>query len=173
MNTSVSISDAHQAANKMAKKILVIDDNKYHCEFITAAAELFSWDCVTTLTVPAFFDNLAPDTAVILLDLMMPEIDGLELLTLLAARQCRAQIILMSGIGRDVLASTDQFAQTLGLSIAGHLRKPFRLAELESIVTQTLQIAPHTNSLSRPTHASTDPATPPPEPQPLTHAAHA
>ena len=173
MNTSVSISDALQAGKKMAKKILVIDDNKYHCEFITAAAELFSWNCVTTLTVPAFFDNLAPDTAVILLDLMMPEIDGLELLTLLAARQCRAQIILMSGIGRDVLASTDQFAQSLGLSIAGHLRKPFRLAELESIVTETLQIASGSHSTSRPNHTSIDPATPPPKPQPLTHAAPA
>jgi CheY-like chemotaxis protein len=157
----------------MAKKILVIDDNKYHCEFISAAGELFSWNCVTTLTTSAFFDNLAPDTALILLDLMMPEMDGVELLTLLAQRQCRAQIILMSGVGGHVLAATERFAQSLGLSVAGHLRKPFRLAELESIVTQTLQIAPGIISTPRPSHASNDSTAPPPEPQSLSQPAHA
>jgi len=157
----------------MAKKILVIDDNKYHCEFITAAAELFSWNCVITLNVSAFFDNLAPDTAVILLDLMMPEMDGIELLTLLAQRGCRAQIILMSGVGGQVLTATDQFAQSLGLSVAGYLRKPFRLAELESIVTETLQTTPVITSISRSSHASNDQASPPPEPHSLGQSAQA
>ena len=115
---------------------------------------------------------------VVVSDLRMPEMDGAELLTLLAQRQCRAQIILMSGVGGQVLAATDRFAQTLGLSVVGHLRKPFRLAELEAIVTDALQsskqITHHTanetvstlRSANRATHLSPgDPVLTPSRPE--------
>jgi EAL domain-containing protein (putative c-di-GMP-specific phosphodiesterase class I) len=40
----------------------------------------------------------------------------------------------MSGVGKRTLESAGQVAQALGLSIVGHLQKPFRLTELEEVL---------------------------------------
>jgi CheY-like chemotaxis protein len=118
----------------MPQTLLVVDDNKYHCEFISAAAELFGWHCTATSTPAAFLEQLALDPSVILLDLLMPGMDGFQLLTLLGQRHCRAGIVLMSGVGERVLENADQQARALGLFVLGHLRKPFRLADLEAML---------------------------------------
>jgi EAL domain-containing protein (putative c-di-GMP-specific phosphodiesterase class I) len=67
----------------------------------------------------------------ILLDLMMPDMDGIEVLRTLSSLQCKASILLMSGINIRVMETAEKLAHALGLSIAGHLVKPFRLTELE------------------------------------------
>jgi EAL domain-containing protein (putative c-di-GMP-specific phosphodiesterase class I) len=40
----------------------------------------------------------------------------------------------MSGVGKRTMESAEQLAQALGLSIVGHLQKPFRLADLEQVL---------------------------------------
>jgi EAL domain-containing protein (putative c-di-GMP-specific phosphodiesterase class I) len=110
-------------------KILVVDDESDVGEFVFAAA--------VTTDAKTFLEALTPDTTLILLDLLMPEIDGVELLRLLGEQKCKAGIVLMSGVGKRVRETAEQLAQILGLSIVGHLQKPFRLAELEEVLTRS------------------------------------
>src|SRR6202042_1071961 len=116
----------------MTRKILIVDDNPDICEFISAAADQLGWEYETTSTAHEFLNALRPDTTLILLDLMMPEMDGIELLRLLCQQKCSAGIVLMSGVGKRVMQTADELAKTLGLHVVGHLRKPFELAELEA-----------------------------------------
>jgi len=118
------------------KKILVIDDNTDVGEFVCAAAQAMGFECTATTDAVAFVEMITPDTNLILLDLVMPDMDGVELLRLLAQQKCQAGIILMSGTGKRIIESAVQLAQALGLSIAGHLQKPFRIAELEKLLDQ-------------------------------------
>jgi EAL domain-containing protein (putative c-di-GMP-specific phosphodiesterase class I) len=119
-----------------SKKILVVDDNIDVCEFVCAAAEGMGFECSSAENAVTFLEMLTPDTDLILLDLVMPDMDGVELLRLLAQQKCQAGIILISGTGKRIIESAGQLAQALGLSIVGHLQKPFRLAELEKVLDQ-------------------------------------
>jgi EAL domain-containing protein (putative c-di-GMP-specific phosphodiesterase class I)/CheY-like chemotaxis protein len=118
------------------QRILVIDDEIDVGEFVSAAAQNMGFDCTATTDAKTFLEKLTPDTTLILLDLMMPDMDGVELLRLLSRQKCKAGIVLMSGVGKHVMETAEQLAQVLGLSIVGHLQKPFRLVELEEVLAR-------------------------------------
>lgn len=115
-------------------KVLVIDDDDHIGEIISTAARSMGFACEHTSDAPAFLAALTPDTSLILLDLLMPKVDGVQLLRLLGQQQCRVNIVLMSGIGKRVIETAEQLGAAHGLSIVGHLHKPFRLRELEGLL---------------------------------------
>jgi EAL domain-containing protein (putative c-di-GMP-specific phosphodiesterase class I) len=118
------------------QKILVIDDEVDVGEFVADAALAMGFDCIATTNAKSFLELLKPDITLILLDLIMPEMDGIELLRLLGQQKCQAGIVLMSGTGKRIIESAGQLAHAHGLSIVGQLQKPFRLAELEKVLDQ-------------------------------------
>jgi EAL domain-containing protein (putative c-di-GMP-specific phosphodiesterase class I)/ActR/RegA family two-component response regulator len=118
------------------RKILVVDDDRDMAEFVSTVALAMGFDCTVTTDAKTFLDALTPDTTLILLDLMMPDMDGVELLRMLSGQKCKAGIVLMSGVSKRVRETAEQLAQILGLTIVGHLQKPFRLADLEEVLTR-------------------------------------
>jgi len=116
------------------ERILVIDDEIDVGEFITAAAEKLGLHCTATTMATVFLEELTPETDLVLMDLMMPGMDGIELLRLLGIQQCNAGIVLMSGTGKRIMETAEQFAQSIGLTIVGQLQKPFRVADLEAVL---------------------------------------
>src|SRR5580658_2258571 len=123
------------------QRILVIDDEPDVGKIVCAAARAIGLHCAATTDASTFLKELTPDITLILLDLIMPGMDGVELLRQLAQQECKAGIILMSGVGSRVLETAEQLAQTLGLPIVGHLNKPFRLKELQSMLARNTAIS--------------------------------
>ena len=121
-----------------AERILVIDDDKVVVEIVSALAKAMGLNCDVTRSPESFFDLITPETSLILLDLVMPEMDGIEILRLLGERQCKARIVLMSGINIRVIETAKKLAQNLGLSVVGHLQKPFPLSQLKDILGANL-----------------------------------
>ncbi|MGA2851115.1 MAG: EAL domain-containing response regulator [Terracidiphilus sp.] len=115
-------------------RVLVIDDERDVGTFIASASHAIGFDCTATIDAATFLKELTPETTLIFLDLMMPKTDGVEMLRLLSQQECKVPIVLMSGVGSRILETAEQLAQTLGLSIIGHLNKPFRLKELQSML---------------------------------------
>jgi EAL domain-containing protein (putative c-di-GMP-specific phosphodiesterase class I)/ActR/RegA family two-component response regulator len=115
-------------------KILVVDDEPDLGELIAAAAQNLGLQCTATTDAAALSGLLTPDVTLILLDLMMPDMDGIEGLRLLSELHCKAGIVLMSSIGNRVLETAEKLAKSLGLSVVGRLAKPFQLADLEELL---------------------------------------
>ena len=76
--------------------------------------------------------TLAPSHVAI--DLIMPGMDGVEVLRQLAATGCTSAVILTSGMGPKVLEAAQATASERGLNIAGVLPKPFRPAMLRELL---------------------------------------
>jgi len=121
-----------------ADKIVVIDDDRVVGEIVQALADAMGLPCDVTRSPEDFFDHVNAETTLILLDLVMPEMDGIEILRLLGEKKCKARIVLMSGINIRVIETAKKLAQTLGLSVVGHLQKPFPLAQLKDLLGANL-----------------------------------
>jgi EAL domain-containing protein (putative c-di-GMP-specific phosphodiesterase class I)/CheY-like chemotaxis protein len=116
------------------RSVLVIDDEPAIGEVIAMVAHDLGMSCTVHTSALEVPDELDPGITAIVIDLMMPGMDGIELVRRLAARQCRATIVMMSGHDRSVLRSVQEMARTLGLRTAEPLQKPFRLADIRAML---------------------------------------
>lgn len=112
----------------------VLDDEPDICRYISTVADGLGFATYTTESPASFIENYSAGIDVLVLDLYMPDIDGIELLRYVSEREPPQHLILISGGDYIVLRSAQKLAQELGLSVVGTLHKPFRRYELEQIL---------------------------------------
>lgn len=123
-------------------RVLIIDDDPDLRDFLADVAESLGMTVLAADEPADFLEcyrSFQPN--VILLDLMMPQVDGIQVLEALGAEKCASEILLMSGADSKVLNSTARFAEAQGLTVRDCLRKPIALDDLESAL-QSQQSTP-------------------------------
>lgn len=118
------------------RRLLILDDDPDVARIIAGYAALNGFDVRVTGTAREFLidvDNWAPTH--ITLDLVMPDMDGVEVLRELSDRASQACIVLASGMGDRVLDAARRSGVERGLRIAGALPKPFTRAQLMDLLT--------------------------------------
>ena len=85
----------------------------------------------------ALLEALPSPPALLIIDLEMPTMDGLELLGCLRERCVRAPIIVASSRERALVESVRDLGSALGLRILGTLAKPLTEAALSELLRQT------------------------------------
>lgn len=70
--------------------------------------------------------------SVIILDLQMPNHDGIEVLRSLSEAQSSAKVLLTSGLDEQVLTTAEQLGMAMGVDIAGSFSKPIPFDQLEA-----------------------------------------
>jgi len=119
-------------------RLLVVDDEPDVCEFVAEVAEMAGYRCVALTDARGFETELNSAPAMVVLDLMMPGYDGVELLRAMARAGSQASIVLVSGFDARVLLTAEELGKALGLSVVGRFQKPIRLAELEALLRSQL-----------------------------------
>lgn len=117
-------------------KLLVVDDETDFAEFVAEVAMGMGFDVSLTDNSTKFTTLYTPDTNIIILDLFMPGVDGIELLRFLYNNASKASLIFMSGKDQYVLHSAQKLALEQGISVLGILQKPFRAEELEYVLAK-------------------------------------
>lgn len=132
-----------------AGQLLILDDDPAVGITIGAIAETVNFEARSATRAEDFFrilDEWIPTH--IVLDLVMPDVDGIEAMRRLGEMRCRAAIIITSGMGSRVLDAARRAAVERGLSIAGVLFKPFTPAALRALLTK----GPAAKEIARETH---------------------
>lgn len=124
---------------KRANRLLIVDDEPAICKSLTAAAEGIGFDVAFARNRSAVLGTLrefAPTA--ILLDLQLPDSAGIELLRLFADQQCDAKVLVVSGDNARVHEAAIRFGTARGLNMAGSLRKPLSIPQLQDVLSDFL-----------------------------------
>lgn len=119
--------------------ILVVDDEADVGDLIVTVAEGLGLPALATTTANDLLQAVSEHTDLVFLDLVMPQLDGIQLLRHLSEGPHRPNIVLMSGIGKRIIETAHRLAESLGLTIVAELPKPFRVADVEAILAIKLQ----------------------------------
>ncbi len=126
-----------------ALSVLIIEDSKAQRLFML---ELCRQMGITEIaeadngrSALAVMDSRHEPFDLLICDLEMPDIDGIELINLLSARHIRSGLIIASGLERSLLSAVELMASTEGLYVLGALQKPVAEAELLALVRKYQQ----------------------------------
>ena len=121
-----------------AKRLLSVDDDAAVLAIINKVAVELGFEVETITNSTRFmtaYVRIKPD--VITLDLMMPDMDGIELIRWLGEVECPANVIIISGGHSMFVQLTQKLAAARGNLRTRVLRKPFSITELRSALTTT------------------------------------
>lgn len=120
--------------------VLVVDDSKFMAKALARILQAHNFDVVAVAHdgnegLAAFLEH-RPD--VTLLDITMPNMDGLECLTQIRAQQSDASVVMLSAIkDEEIIARCNE------VGASAYLQKPIRGNDPEDVqrLTQTIESA--------------------------------
>ena len=117
-------------------RLLLVDDEPVLADFVASAARESGYDAILTSDDEQFREEfIANRPDMVVLDLGMPGMDGIELLRFLAEQRFQSLVLIISGFDRRVLESAFRLGEAHGLTMVGPLEKPVRFEELEALLT--------------------------------------
>jgi CheY-like chemotaxis protein len=131
------------------RRILVVDDEQFMVHTLARILEMMGFEVICAYGGrEAFRICLAQEIDLVVTDLHMPDMSGLELLTSVKSHNPLIPVILVTGYG------IDNARESAGKWKAdGFLGKPFKVADLQKLIEHTLSSLPqngHTLSLRTP-----------------------
>jgi EAL domain-containing protein (putative c-di-GMP-specific phosphodiesterase class I)/FixJ family two-component response regulator len=124
--------------DKTALRILVVDDEPFMLKLHTRMLANLGYPSVTTnegaLSALESIDLASAPPDVILLDLNMPDMDGLEFLRYLVKRNYAGSVILVSGEDERVMQAAEKLVHAHRITSLGHVQKPVKPDLLEALL---------------------------------------
>ncbi len=125
---------------KSAVKVMLLDDEPFMLELLSELLETLGYTSLSRYaSAAAALDSLAdpagqPD--LILLDLNMPEMDGIEFVRHLVERRYAGSLVLISGEDERTLQAAHKLVQAHQIEVLGHLQKPVSPQVLAALLMQ-------------------------------------
>jgi len=116
-------------------KILLVDDEPAMLRYIRTLLEVDDYKVETASTGEEALLRIdkGPEPDLVLLDVLMPGIDGLETLEQLRQKRPGVKVVMLSCVN-----DTKKVVQAMRLGAQDYLTKPFQKAELDAVIDQCL-----------------------------------
>ncbi len=119
---------APSAEIRRRPSVLVVDDDTFVLAAVSRMLKGLGCDRVETFdraaTALSRLEQPGDAIELILLDLNMPELDGIAFVRELVSRSFGGKLLLMSGEGERVLQSVEHLVRAHGIPVLGHVPKP-------------------------------------------------
>ena len=118
------------------KRLFVVDDEPRFRDFVVRVAKKLGFQVETATDGQEFMalcEVFTPHFAVI--DVVMPGIDGVELVQWLAEKEIDLHLIIVTGFAPDYAALAKKLGEAKGLRSVTTLNKPVRMAALQDALT--------------------------------------
>ena len=119
----------------MEKRLLIIDDDVPLTRLVALTADTLGIDTVQVNDPACALDSfVALRPQVVILDIVMPEQDGIDVLNEILLTGIPTQVVLTTGAGEDLLRLAQDAIRFHGMAEAPVLQKPFRRADLVEVL---------------------------------------
>jgi len=142
--------DDGEAAKSGQLRLLVADDDPQICQFMRVLGEQQGYHSEFITDPKEFAGAYRPDIDLIVLDLNMPGVDGVELLRFLAENKCKSAVVLISAVDLDVLNAAENTALEYRLQILGGLQKPLVPEQVNSMLEQARELSRTNRKINSP-----------------------
>jgi len=117
-------------------RIIIVDDNDYVREQLAQTLTLMGYDVESYNDGPSFLINsIETIPSVIILDMRMPKMSGLELQKEIVNMNIKSPIIFMSGESEP-----QEIIDAMKLGAIDFILKPFEIDDLISSITRAIEI---------------------------------
>jgi len=116
------------------KRVLIVDDDARNIFALSATLRSRSYDCVSCLSAEEALNLLNTDTPIdaVLMDMMMPEMDGYEAIPLIKQIPSRAETPVISVTALAMLGDREK---CLAAGADGYVSKPIDIDKLLALLS--------------------------------------
>ncbi len=119
----------------MKPTLYVLDDDEQYAKLLVEVASTAGWEASHEISPGNFIDKTQDPDGVLVLDLDMPEMDGIEVIRSLAKSKSALRIILISGFDTRVLHSAKQLAEAHNIRVIESLPKPVPISKFIEVLS--------------------------------------
>jgi EAL domain-containing protein (putative c-di-GMP-specific phosphodiesterase class I) len=127
----------------MNNTVLIVDDVELSREVIKNAVSLSNKKTSVQFAANAFdamskIQNSSFD--LVIMDIMMPNGDGFELLSMLSKQNIESKLIIISGLDQSIVSSVSMLGKLYELNVVASLKKPIFAKQISELVDKTLEV---------------------------------
>jgi len=120
-------------------RLLIVEEDAAVVDLVGKVAKRVGYTIASATSGAGFVQLLESfRPSLVIMELHLPDTDGVELLKSLAARACTSDVLLVGNVDERVLAAAHELGLGLGLAMCGTLNKPVAAAELSTKLTALL-----------------------------------
>ena len=134
----------------MVRRVLVVEDHPFQRQVLVGMLrDIGATDIIEAengVAALAAFSRTDPAIDLMICDLDMPEMDGVELLRRIGERNWRPNVVVSSGKDQSIIESVKRMAAAYGLAVLGTLDKPPSKHAVQRYLTHNTGVGGRTNT---------------------------
>lgn len=117
------------------ERVLVVDDEKVIRDIMTDFLDGEGYETVSVCNGKEALDKVITEPFdLVLVDLKMPVMDGMELLKEMRSRKLKAPVVMMTGYG-----TLESAVECMKMGAQDYIQKPFRMSDVLAVIRRTIR----------------------------------
>ena len=126
--------------NSLSTRVVIVDDELQFLKLFSDVAKSAGFETDTFSNPNDFWLQNYRETDVLILDLSMPDCDGIEFIRELARRECKIQIVLCSGQDKSIIKAAKDLVIAHNLNFLDALHKPISVKAFRNLLVDTKHV---------------------------------